>query len=284
MRRTARGLLLLACLIGALALYGLPAGAQQLTLGKVPVSLEGSRSAQYTLKVDYSTTPNRVELGCETDQLATATVNGLRITGGATGVDPTLTGVACTGGDTNRGITISPAGTGNVTLGGTQTTWTQVYSALEFCRSDNTLLVPVRVAANDWGLGRTAAGAETYNIHCAIPLPWRTTASKGARLDSFGISQLITTAALTSNTFNGLAITTYANNVADAVAAYGGAITITMPTAVQANPYLTPGTVGTPAFMTTANAQVSIDFTVVMQNLGVYRLNGISVTYSTGLY
>lgn len=258
----------------------------QAAKGNNPVALRGAPSQQNTLKVDNSTTPNRVNIGCETDQENTATVNGARVVGAATGSNPTLSAVACTGGDAAIGLTLTPLGTGTVILGGLHTTNVQFYPAVEFCRSDipSAQLLPTRLAANDWALARTAAGAETYNIHCALPLPWRTTSSKGARLDSFSIAQQITVAALTSNTFNALATTTYANNVANAVAAHGGSITITMPTATQANPYLTAGTVGTPAFMQTAATQVSVDFTVVMQNTGVYRLYGIAVTWTSALY
>ena len=167
-------------------------------------------------------------------------------------------------------------------VGAATTDIVQVYAAVTFCRSDipSAQLLPERVAKSDWALSRTAAGAETYNIICHLPAPTRTTAGKGWKLASFRIVQQITVAALTSNTFNDLSTTTYVNNVANAVADYGGAITITMPTATQANPYLTAGTVGTAAFMNTADAQVTLDFTVVMQNTGVYRLYAISATWT----
>jgi hypothetical protein len=184
----------------------------------------------------------------------------------------------------------SPTFTGTVTMPDS-TTWTasgqtaptdivRVYSAVIFCRSDNALFINTRVASNDWALARTAGGAETYNIRCELPAPTRTTSGKGYKLTAFSVSHFIGTAALTSNTFNALSTTTYANNVANAVAAYGGAITITLPTATQGNPYLTSGGVGTPAFMNTANASVGMDFTAVMQNTGVYRLYGISATWT----
>jgi hypothetical protein len=256
--------------------------------GKFPVLIRG-QSSQSSLKVDTSTTGNTTELGCETDQLNTVTVNGLTVKGAAAGANPTIAAKACTGGDTNIGITLTPLGTGSVTLGGSVSTFVKFYPAIQYCNtniawSTAANLIPVRLAANDWALARTSAGAETYIITCAIPLPWRSTAAKGARLDSFSISQQITVVALTSNTFNALATTTYANNVANAVAGYGGAITITPPTATQANPYLTAATLGTPAFMTTANTAVNLDFTVVMANTGVYRLYGIAITWSMAAY
>lgn len=186
----------------------------------------------------------------------------------------------------NGDISITPAGTGRLNLSNTELVTTNVafYPALEFCRSDNANLVATRVAARDWALARTAGGAETYNIHCVFPLPFSSESGKGARLDSFSIAQQITTAALTSNTFTDLSTITYSNNVANAIADYGGVVTITMPTATQANPYLTAATLGTPAFMNTAATQVSIDFVVVMQNTGIYRLYGIAATFTTGSF
>jgi hypothetical protein len=158
------------------------------------------------------------------------------------------------------------------------------YPAVQFCKSDkpSAELLPTRLAKGDWALARTAAGAETYNIVCALhpPRGWRTTAAKGAKLDSFRISEQITVASLTSNTLNDLSTTTHVNNVANAVADYGGVVTYTPPTATQANPYLTAGSLGTAAFMVTVDAYVNLDFTVVMQNTGVYRLYGISATWT----
>lgn len=203
-------------------------------------------------------------------------------------------GLNCTGLDTNVGFTLATKAAGDIalnpgtggffTLGNPRTLVTTFYSALHFCKSDNALLIPTRVAANDWALARTAAGAETYNVQCQFPLPGRVTASKGWRLDSFAVAEQITVVNLTSHAFNALATTAYSNNVANAVAAYGGAITITLPTVVQANPYFTTGTLGTPAFMTTAQAQTSLDFTAVMANTGVWRLYGVWANYTLATY
>lgn len=270
-------------------LLAVPAGAQ-VGKGKFPVQTRGTPGQQNSLKVDNSTTPQRTEIGCEKDQEGGATVNGLQIVGSATTVNPSVSAVACAaGGDANIGITLTPLGTGTTVFGGVVTTYVVFFPAVQYCSTDvapSTVanMIPTRLASNDWALARTAAGAETFNIRCVIPLLWRTTASKGSRLDSFSISQFISVVALTSNTFNNLSTTTYAATTANVVAAYGGAITITMPTATQATPYLTAGTVGTPAFMNTANVQVGIDFTAVLANTGVYRLYGIAATYSTALY
>lgn len=169
-------------------------------------------------------------------------------------------------------------------VGAAKTDTVIFYPAITSCQASDanpSVLKPNRIAANDWALSRTAAGAETYNITCYLRAPTRTTAGKGYKLASFRIAQQITVAALTSNTFNALSTTTYVNNTANAVAGYGGTITVTMPTATQTLPYLTAATVGTAAFMNTADAMVGADFTVVMANTGAYSLYGISATWTT---
>lgn len=294
--------------------------AQQIGSGTFYLATVPGSGSQSALRVTTSTTPNRIDLGCETDRIGSATVNGARYVGAATLNSPSLRAVACTGGDTNIGFILTGAGTGTLGLnsdttgavtvgnatggatlpgattitgaltlsGGIATTVSHrnFFSATEHCKSDipSASLVTVRVGANDWAISRTAGGAETYNIKCSFSLPFRTTASKGARIDSFSISQQITVAALTSNTFTNLATTTYANNVANAVAAYGGVVTITMPTATQANPYLTAATLGTPAFNVTANTNVNVEWVVVMQNTGVYKVYGIELVWTQAEY
>mgnify|MGYP001575492864 CR=1 FL=1 len=210
-------------------------------------------------------------------------VNCVNVQGNATGTAAVIS-ASSPDSDANVGVDLNGKGTGAVRIGFAVGTRVEFYPAITYCRADSANILTTRLAANDWALTRTAAGAETYIINCVLPLPWRTTASKGARLDSFRVSQQVTVAALTSNTFNALSTTTYVNNVANAVAAYGGTITVTMPTATQAAPYLTAATVGTPAYMTTVDAQVSLEFTVVMANTGVYRFYGISATFTQALY
>ena len=187
------------------------------------------------------------------------------------------------------GVGIAAGGLGTITatgpiVGAPTTDISQFYAATSFCKGDTATLqnglLPVRLASNDWAIARTAAGAETINIRCNLAAPTRTTSGKGWKLTAFKIVQQITVAALTSNTFNALSTTTYANNVANAVAAYGGSITITMPTATQANPYVTTGGVGTPAFMVTPDSQVGMDFTVVLQNTGAFKLYGVSAAWT----
>lgn len=238
-------------------------------------------------------TPVRAQVGTPNNALLEGAALGANPRLRTFGLDTNVTLDILTQGNGN--IVLNPGGTGIINLDGPVTlsgSITQanpvtdnvtVFAAIKNCQDSllATPLIPVRLATNDWALARTAAGAETHNITCSIPLPWRSTALKGARLDSFSIIQQVTVVDLTSNTFNDLATVTYVDNVANAVADYGGVVTITMPTVVQANPYVTAATIGTPAFMTTAATAVNIDFTVVMANTGVYRLYGIAATFST---
>lgn len=244
-------------------------------------------TAQNTLRYNPTFSPQRIEGGCESERTGTGAVNGWRLSGGTAGNPITLTAFPCTGGDANIGITLNPAGTGVVTFGtgtGSNVTMRTFYSALDSCRSDNALLIPVRVAANDFALARTAAGAETYNVNCPIKLPFQLTANKGARIDSIEIAYQVTVAALTTHSFTNLATRTFTNNVANAVAQYGGAPTVTLATATQANPYLTTVTFAAPVFMNTDNTEVNVEWQAVMQNTGVYRVYGVMVNWTQALF
>jgi hypothetical protein len=153
--------------------------------------------------------------------------------------------------------------------------------AHEACSSDNANLVQVRLAANNWALARTAAGAETYNIICSLD-GWlqRTTANKGMKINSLALAYQVTTQPLTSHTWGAVATVTYANNAANVVGA-DLATAPTLQTAVQANPYLTPVTITTPAYLpAAANTALTVEWQAVMQNAGVYRVYGIQVNFS----
>jgi hypothetical protein len=233
--------------------------------------------------------------------------NTLTVTDAPSSSPPTL---GASGLDTNIGIRILPKGTGIVTFPGSggatitgPLTVNGVFTAAggqsfgnitqqlflngpDNCYADNTAtpMIRVRLATGDWALARTAAGAETQNIECAISLPSQITALKGFRVDSFSLVHQITVVNLTSGTFQQLSTTAYANAVANAVTQYGGAPTITMPTVVQATPYVTAATLAAPAFQNAANTQVLIDWQVVMANTGVYRVYGVIVNFTGTLY
>lgn len=227
---------------------------------------------------------------------ASAAANGKTLIGNGTGFTLAL--------PTGSASIIITAGGGslafdtaqNISTGGSPTfaaltvvgskSFSQFFPAANFCQVVSTTTLPVvtRFAANNYGLSRTAGGAETLSFGATLPLMFSATALKGANVTSIVIVQQITVAALTSNTFNDISKIVYANNVANAVTQWGAGLTISMPTATQANPYSTTGTVNTPAFMITPNAQLSLDWTVVMQNTGVYALYGIIVNYNEALF
>lgn len=241
-------------------------------------------NAQPTLKqlyggtgVDTSTAPNGTLLIGNGAGLSKATL--------AVGAFASLTVVNAAGTITLDAIqdirtAASPSFTGLTVVTGKP--FTQFIPAQAFqVTSTTTLPIMVRFGANNYGLSRTAGGAETINYSVTIPVPMSATALKGMRLDSFSIVQQITVATLTSNSTPTLQTTTYVNNSVNSVAAYGGGFTGTaMPTATQANPYVTAETVTTPTFITTAATQLSLDWTAVMQNTGVYAVYGVIVNWT----
>jgi len=222
-------------------------------------------------------TPPRLEIG-------RSVANGLRFSGAATGVSPTIT----TTGDAFANVSIVASGTAPVVLGGVHTTGARFFPALQSCssQSSSTTAVPVRIAQNDWALGRTSAASnETHNYACFLDMTGtRTTASKGIRIAGLTLVHQITVSAAATNTFNAAAIVTYANATANAIDTTTLAASATMPTATQATPYVTTVTWSGPVFLTTAASGINIDWTAVLTNTTVYRVYGALVTYSHALY
>lgn len=292
----ARAIVAVALLLGAFPAVTL--AQPNVGTGVEYLGLERANTGQSAVRVDTSTTPNRTEVGCETDRIASTTVNGIRMVGAAASSKATISGVACTGGDTNQTLDLKGAGSSGIGVSqGIDTTVTGsiFLPAMEVCTSTSAVngtaptvqnnLVPTRQATGDWAIQRTAAGAETLSVHCNLSAAiQRLATSKGIRVDSFSVVHQITTANLTTNTFNAFSQVVYANNVANAVTNCCGTITVTLPTATQANPYVTAATVGTPTFQITAAAAWNLDWTAVMANTGVYRVYGVIVTYTLALY
>ncbi len=170
---------------------------------------------------------------------------------------------------------------GTVYYGTAKTDWVQWYPAIQYCSSDSTNLIKTRVAQFDWALARTAGAGETYNIICTLDLPTRTATSSGAKLTAIDLVYQITTQNLTSHTFGGIRSVVYANNAANVIAAFGGSITgPTMATATQTNPYLYTASFGTPAFVNAADKAILVEWTAVMQNLGIYRVYGVAAKFT----
>lgn len=248
------------------------------------LALATAPSGQRDVSIDMTTSPPRFELG-------RSVINGLRMSGGPTGVTPVIT-AAVTGADAGAGLTINPGTSGTVSIGGNHTSGIAFFPAVNSCRAaDADNLIPLRVAANDWALARTATGAETIEISCDLNLQMtRTTSSKGMRLDDISIAYEIvgspssTAAALTSQNLPTLRRTRYANATANSIDASGLTLSGTLATATQTTPYLTGLTISGTSFQTTTNVNLNLDWAPVLQNLSQYRLYGISVTYTHALY
>lgn len=133
-----------------------------------------------------------------------------------------------------------------------------------------------RIAQGNYVARHTAAD-ETSIIAIDITPIIRTTASKGFRLDSFDVIYSIGTLALDAQSVT-LDRVEYANNVAVSVNSI--AITGTLATATQANPYVTNVAVNTPAFDNTADSKYVIELTVNNSATSEYDFYGINLRFS----
>jgi len=162
---------------------------------------------------------------------------------------------------------------------------------------NNTNMAIVRAAAGDWSRQRTAAGAETYNFRIVLTQAiigrlgvvydqttpgGGLTQSKGFKITKFDVIHQVTVAALTSHTVTGFQQTAYSNNVATAVTTVS-AVTGTLHTATQANPYVDTITVTTPIFFNTQDALATFEWQAVLQNTGVYSIKGVVAYFSFNL-
>ncbi|MFH2071927.1 MAG: hypothetical protein ABIJ75_03640 [Actinomycetota bacterium] len=215
----------------------------------------------------------------------TAVASGQVFTSAGTGTkpawsaSPTVTTLNAT--TVNATTVAATTVTGTVSTSAEDTDGTVFLPAVVYCVPDTTNLTPVRVAAGNWGLRRTATGAETYNIVCDLN-SWlqRTTTSKGVKINSIGVHYGDTVANLTSHTFNGIYPVTYASGSAISVGTKINT-SATLETASTTNPYMTTVTVTTPAYLpTAANKALVVDFTAVATTNGVYTLYGITVNFS----
>ena len=96
--------------------------------------------------------------------------------------------------------TLNSSATLPATVGSVEKTdFAEFFPAAIACRSDAATMLIVRVAANDWAIARTAAGAETFNFFCTLNLDTqRTTALKGIKITSIALVYQITVVNLTS--------------------------------------------------------------------------------------
>lgn len=133
-----------------------------------------------------------------------------------------------------------------------------------------------RVAQGNY-VSRHTPGDETSIIAIDITPAIRTAASKGFRLDSFDVIYSIAALALDAHSVV-LDRIEYANNVAVSVNTV--AITGTLATATQANPYVTNVAVDTPAFDNTADSKYVIELTVNNSATSEYDYYGLMLNFS----
>lgn len=133
-----------------------------------------------------------------------------------------------------------------------------------------------RVAQGNYADVKTQAD-DTTIIGIDITPMIRTAASKGFRLDSFDVIYQVTTLALDAHTVT-LDRIEYADNVA--VSVNSVAITGTLATATQANPYVTNVAVDTPAFDVTADSKYVVEVTVDAAATSDYSFYGLMLRFS----
>jgi len=118
--------------------------------------------------------------------------------------------------------------------------------------------IPPILAANLPTLGNAQRG----------PIP------KGMQIDSVDVIYTVTGAALTGATI-GLTKTVFANNTAPVVTNLIALGANGLPTAVQAQPYVTNVAVGTPAMITSADAEVVLNVNLTTQAAGSAVFYGV---------
>ncbi len=134
----------------------------------------------------------------------------------------------------------------------------------------------IRIAQGNYVLRHTDAD-DTSVIGIDITEALRTTASKGLRLASIDVIYSIAALALDAHTLT-LDRITYANNVA--VSVNSVALTGSLATATQANPYLTNIAVTTPAFLNTADSKYVLELTVDAGATSAYDFYGLVLRFS----
>lgn len=142
------------------------------------------------------------------------------------------------------------------------------------------------ISAGTWTITRVAQGNYVYRHTAAddtsiigidVSPMIRAAASKGFRLDSFDVMYSITTLALDAHSIT-LDRIEYADNVAVSVNSI--AITGTLATATQANPYLTNVAVDSPAFDVTADSKYILELTVDAGATSDYDFIGIMLRFT----
>ena len=177
------------------------------------------------------------------------------------------------------------AGTGEVTNKVAKTDGIVVLGA-SIVRTVQGTYTLTRAAAGNYTLVKTD-GADTSYVTADITNIIRTTASKGLKLTSVDVCYFndlassgldLTSAALVINSV------TYANGVANSVAAFGGTLSgspaggITLTKATT--PYVISITLGTPAYNVTALAKVSLELALVAQATTHFTFNAFVLHFT----
>lgn len=137
-----------------------------------------------------------------------------------------------------------------------------------------------RNASGNYSLAKTAGAATSY-VNADLTLPTKLLAGSGFKLTKVDFIYSIGTANLTSLTAT-LQSTTYANNAAVVVAAFGGGFSASgaLTATTQAQPYLQTLSVVTPAFSVTADVKIDIELAVVDPGTSVFNFYGMQMYYT----
>lgn len=178
--------------------------------------------------------------------------------------------------DTLNGINAGTIPFGTLTMTNPKTDFQQFVSIQDVISISAGTWTKTRVAQSNYTYRHTAA-ANTSILGIDLTPVIRTAASKGFRLASIDVLSSITTQALTAHTAT-LDLVTYVNNAAVAVTSVP--LTGTLPTATQANPYVSNLAVTTPAFDVTGDTKYVFELTVNAQASSAYDFNGLMLKFA----
>lgn len=170
------------------------------------------------------------------------------------------------------------SGTGTLLTSSNQTDLVQPIPCKQFTAYTGTWTM-TRNAVGDYVVKHTAA-AETSLIQIDVTNYIRTATSKGFMLTGFSYDYKIGTDVVTAHSMV-LKSTLYANNTAHTVSDIP--LTVTLSTATQAQPYLTAGTITTPAFLNVAMTKYAFEISAQFTATCAYETAGIFLTFSRNL-
>lgn len=244
--------------IGRLEAYG----ANAPTTAHIPIWDSATKQATYV-------TPDQIASGASAvDGPSSATDNAVAL------FDST------TGKLIKNSTLISSAGAlavpGAITSATEQTDYQEFVGISSIITTSTGTWTPTRIAQGNYVLRKTAAD-DTTIIGIDVTPVIRTTASKGFKLNSIDFIYSIATDVLEGHTAT-LDLITYAN--AAAVTVTSVPLTLTLGTATNANPYVTNGTVTTPAYDITADTKYVIEQTVNAAATTAFDWYGVNLRFA----